>query len=146
MDEYAGRMDRGFRMLKKLGREGGMMNHKEIYPDLYKLSVGHLFGDIWTRKHLTIREREMITLTTVIVLAYASGTQAHCRSALHIGITKDEIMELIIQVGAYAGWPRMAAAVREFAKALAAEAADKKGKAKPTAKARTRAASKATAR
>jgi 4-carboxymuconolactone decarboxylase len=135
MDPYQARMERGFKMLKRLGREGMMMNHKEIYPDLYKLSVGHLFGDIWTRKHLDLRDRELITLTIVIVLAYASGIQSHCRSAMHLGITKEEIMELLIQVGAYAGWPRMANAVREFGKVLEADA----GKKKKNAKKKTRA-------
>ena len=136
MDPYQARMERGFRMLKKLGREGMMMNHKEIYPDLYELSVGHLFGDIWTRKHLDVRDRELITLTTVVVLAYASGIQSHIRSAMHIGITKEQIMELLIQVGHYAGWPRMANAVREFGKVLEADAGKKTAKKKTRAKAR----------
>ena len=126
MDVYQDRMDRGFKMLKRLGREGSMMNHKEIYPDLYKLSVGHLFGDIWTRKHLSLRDRELITLTTVVNLAYASGIRAHIRSAMHLGVTKEEIMELLIQIGAYAGWPRMANAVREFGTVLKEDAGKKK--------------------
>jgi len=136
MDEYQARMERGFRMLKRLGREGAMMHQKEIYPDLYDLSVGHLFGDIWTRKHLNVRDRELITLTIVAVLAYGSGIQSHCRSALHLGITKEQIMELLLQVGAYAGWPRMANAAREFGKVLAADAGKKTVKHKPRAKKR----------
>ena len=137
MAEYQARMNRGFKMLKRLGREGMMMNHKEIYPDLYKLSVGHLFGDIWTRKHLDLRDRELITLTIVVVLAYGSGIQSHCRSAMHLGIKKEEIMELLIQVGAYAGWPRMANAVREFGRVLEADASKRKAaKRKTRAKAR----------
>ena len=136
MDPYQARMARGFRILKKLGREGMMMNHKEIYPDLYELSVGHLFGDIWSRKHLNVRDRELITLTTVVVLAYASGIRSHLRSALHIGITKEEIMELLIQVGAYAGWPRMTNAVREFGTVLAADAAKKSARKKGRSKTR----------
>jgi 4-carboxymuconolactone decarboxylase len=138
MDEYQARMNRGFKMLKRLGREGGMMNHKEIYPDLYQLSVGHLFGDIWTREQLDVRDRELITLTTVVVLAYSSGIQSHCRSALHLGITKEQIMELLIQVGHYAGWPRMANAVREFGKVLEADAGTKKKRAKKKAAAKAR--------
>jgi 4-carboxymuconolactone decarboxylase len=123
VNEYDARMQRGLKMLKQLGREGGMMNHKEIYPDLYDLTVGHLFGDIWTRPHLSVRDRELITLTTVVVLAYANGTQSHLRSALHLGMTKEEIMEVLIQIGAYAGWPRLAQAVREFTKVLESEGA-----------------------
>ena len=121
MKGYDARMQRGLKMLERLGREGGMMNHKEIYPDLYELTVGHLFGDIWTRPQLSVRDRELITLTTVVVLAYANGTQSHLRSALHLGMTKEEIMEVLIHIGAYAGWPRLAQAVREFTKVLEEE-------------------------
>jgi len=138
MSEYQARMKRGFRMLKQLGREGAMMNHHEMYPDLYKLSVGHLFGDIWTRKPLSLRERELITLTTVVNQAYASGIRSHIRSAMHLGITKAEIMELLIQIGAYAGWPRMASAVREFGVVLEEDKAKAKAKAKAKPKARPR--------
>jgi 4-carboxymuconolactone decarboxylase len=127
MSKFEDGMKRGFKVLKQLGREDTMLNHKEIYPDLYKLSVGHLFGDIWTRPHLGLRDRELITLAALVALAYhPEGIHSHCRSAQHIGITKEEIMELIIQVGAYAGWPTMGLAIREFAKVLEEGAVRKK--------------------
>lgn len=90
------------------------------------MSVGHLFGDIWTRPHLSLRERQLITLAANIALARPTGNHSHYHSALHIGITKEEIMELIIHVGAYAGWPTQGLAVRQFTRVLEAEAAGKK--------------------
>lgn len=120
------RMKRGFNVLKRMGRQGLMLEQKDIYPDLYKLSVGHLFGDIWTRPHLSLRERQLITLAANIALARPTGNHSHYHSALHIGITKEEIMELIIHVGAYAGWPTQGLAVRQFTRVLEAEAAGKK--------------------
>jgi 4-carboxymuconolactone decarboxylase len=137
MSEYDARMQRGLKMLRRLGREGGMLNHKEIYPDLYGLTVGHVFGDIWTRPHLSVRDRELITLTTVVVLAYANGTQSHLRSALHLGMSKEEIMEILIHIGTYAGWPRLAQAVREFTKVLESEGAQAGTTKKAAAKKRT---------
>ena len=48
----AQRMKKGFEVLKKMGREQTMFNQKELYPDLYDLSVGYLFGEIWSRLDL----------------------------------------------------------------------------------------------
>lgn len=116
------RMKRGFEVLREMGRLDTMMNQKELYPDLYNLSVGYLFGEIWTRPHLDIRERELITLAANIALARPAGTHSHYRSAQHIGITKEQIMEVIIHVGHYAGWPAMAHAVIQFEQVLKEDA------------------------
>jgi alkylhydroperoxidase/carboxymuconolactone decarboxylase family protein YurZ len=56
-------------MLKKMGRQDTMFDQKDLYPELYDLSVGHLFGDIWTRPHLSLRERQLITLAANIAMA-----------------------------------------------------------------------------
>jgi len=116
------RWDKGMEILREMGREGTMMNQKELYPDLYKLSVGYLFGEIWSRPHLSIRERELITLAANIALARPAGTHSHYRSAQHIGITKEQIMELIIHVGHYAGWPAIAHAIIQFEQVLKEDA------------------------
>ena len=128
MGDYEKRMKKGFAILKRMGREKTMLNQLELYPDLYKLSVGYLFGEIWTRPHLSLRERQLITMASNIALARPVGTHSHYRSAQHIGITRKEIMELIIQVGQYAGWPAMALAVEQFAQVLKEDAAKAKKK------------------
>ena len=122
MSEYDERMKRGFDVLEKLGRGGRMLFQKELYPDYYDLSVGHLFGDIWTRPHLDLRERELITLAANIALNRPFGTRSHYRSAQHVGITKEEIMELIIRVGLHAGWETMLIAASEFSQVLKEDA------------------------
>jgi 4-carboxymuconolactone decarboxylase len=127
MGDYEERMKKGFEILKQMGREDTMLNQKELYPDLYNLSVGYLFGEIWSRPHLSLRERELITMASNISMARPVGTHSHYRSAQHIGITKEEIMELIIHVGHYAGWPAMALAVTQFTEVLKEDAAKKQG-------------------
>ena len=123
------RMEKGMEVLKKMGREHTMMNQKELYPDLYNLSVGYLFGEIWSRPHLSIRDRELITMACNIALARPNGTHSHYRSAKHIGLSKEEIMELIIHVGHYAGWPAIAHAIIQYEEVLKEDAAkEKKGK------------------
>jgi 4-carboxymuconolactone decarboxylase len=122
------RFKKGMDVLKKMGREQTMMNQKRIYPDLYDLSVGYLFGEIWSRGHLSLRERELITLAANIAMARPVGTHSHYRSAKHIGISKEEIMEVIMHVGHYTGWPTMALAVEQYTQVLKEDAEKEKQK------------------
>ena len=128
MREYKARNKRGEKFVKMMDREGLLSYQKETYPELYDLTVGHLFGDIWTRPGLSIRDRQLITLATNIALARTTGNHSHYNSALHIGITRKQIIELIIQVGHYAGWPTIGLAIRQFNKVLQVNAREKKKK------------------
>ena len=105
---------RGMQVLKKMGREKLMLNQKALYPQMYEMSVAHLFGDVWARPGLSLRDRQLVTLAANIALARPSGNYSHYLSAMQIGITKEEICEIMIQVGHYAGWPAMSHAVRQF--------------------------------
>jgi 4-carboxymuconolactone decarboxylase len=127
------RMKKGFKVLKKMGRLQTMMDQKEFYPELYDLSVGYLFGEIWTRPHLTLHERELLSLAANIALARPMGTPSHYRSAQHMGFSKEKIMEIIIHVGQYAGWPTMALAVHQFSQVLKEDAEKKKRSARKDA-------------
>jgi 4-carboxymuconolactone decarboxylase len=111
------RIKRGYEICEQLGRHTSE-HQRELYPELHELTIGYLFGEIWSRPHLDLRTREMITLATNIALARPVGNHSHYKSALHLGIPKEEIMELIIQVGHYAGWPTIALAARQFAEVL----------------------------
>lgn len=122
------RFERGMKVLKEMGRESLMMEQKELSPDLYDISVGHLFGDVWGRPGLSLRDRQLITLAANIAMVRPTGNYSHYRSAEHIGITRDEIMELIIQVGHYAGWPAISNAVRQYTAVIKEEEDIKAGR------------------
>ena len=79
---------------------------------------------------MSLRERQLVTLAANIALCRPTGNYSHYRSARHIGITKEEICEVIIQVGHYAGWPTISNAVRQFSAVLEEDAAIKQGKKK----------------
>ena len=121
---------RGMKVLKKMGRENLMLNQKALYPPMYEMSVAHLFGDVWGRGGLTLRERQLVTLAANVALARPSGNYSHYLSAMHVGITKEEICEVLIQVGHYAGWPTMSHAVRQFTDVLEERELIRKGKKK----------------
>jgi 4-carboxymuconolactone decarboxylase len=130
MSDYKKRRKRGMDLLKKMGRENLMLEQKALCPDLYEMSVGHLFGDVWARPGLSLRERQLVTLAANIALARPTGNYSHYRSAEHIGITREEICEVIIQVGHYAGWPTISNAVRQYTAVLEEEEEIRKGKKK----------------
>lgn len=128
--EYKKRHKRGMELLKKMGREELMLNQKALSPELYEMSVGHLFGDVWARPGLSLRERQLVTLAANIALARPSGNHSHYRSSEHLGITRKEIIEVIIQVGHYAGWPTISNAVRQYSDVIQEEDDIKRGKKK----------------
>ena len=130
MSDYKKRRKRGMDILKKMGRENLMLEQKALCPELYEMSVGHLFGDVWARKGLSLRERQLVTLAANIAMARPTGNYSHYRSAQHIGITQQEICEVIIQVGHYAGWPTISNAVRQYTAVLEEDEAIKQGKKK----------------
>jgi 4-carboxymuconolactone decarboxylase len=130
MSDYDKRRKRGMKVLQKMGRENLMLEQKALYPELYEMSVGHLFGDVWARPGLSLRERQLVTLAANIAMARPTGNYSHYRSAKHIGITHDEICEVIIQVGHYAGWPTISNAVRQYTAVLEEDEAIKQGKKK----------------
>jgi 4-carboxymuconolactone decarboxylase len=130
MSDYDKRRKRGMKVLQKMGRENLMLEQKALYPELYEMSVGHLFGDVWARPGLSLRERQLVSLAANIAMARPTGNYSHYRSAKHIGITHDEICEVIIQVGHYAGWPTISNAVRQYTAVLEEDEAIKQGKKK----------------
>ena len=130
MGDYDKRFKRGYALLKKMGREKLMLEQKALCPEMYEISVGHLFGDIWARPGLSLRERQLVTLAANIACVRPSGNHSHYRSAQHIGITKEEICEVILQVGHYAGWPALSHATRQFTEVLQEDAKANKKKAR----------------
>ena len=136
--DYDERFERGMAMLKRMGRQTTMLDQTALDETLYDLSVGHLFGDIWTRPGLSLRERQLITLAANIACCRPWHTNhSHFRSAMHLGITKREIVELLIHVGHYAGWPTLSVGTDQFMKVLQDEAAKKKA-AKKTVRKKTK--------
>jgi 4-carboxymuconolactone decarboxylase len=125
---------RGLKLLKEMGRENTLFEQEDTSDDMYRLSVGYLFGEIWSRPNLTLRERQIVTLAANIAMARPSGTHSHYRSAKKVGLTHEEIIEIMIQVGAYAGWPAMAHANRQYREVLAEEKSGAGGKTKKKGK------------
>lgn len=65
----------------------------------------YAWGEIWTRPGLDRRTRSCITLAMLATLRFSEELAMHVRAARRIGLTPDEIGEVLLQVGIYAGLP-----------------------------------------
>jgi 4-carboxymuconolactone decarboxylase len=86
-----------------------------------EVTVDYLFGELWTRSGLSLRDRTFVTITTLAALGREPYLKFHLRGALQAGVTEAEILEMILHVGHYAGWP-LAMAATAVARSVFAEA------------------------
>lgn len=78
----------------------------ETSPDFARLTVEFPYGDIYSRPALGTKTREIVTLSSLITLGYAlPELRVHMIGALRTGCTRGEILEIIMQVAVYAGFP-----------------------------------------
>ncbi len=73
-----------------------------------------LFGIAWTRPGLPVKTRSMITMAALMALARGPELRLHMRGALNLGISKEEIKELIVHLAFYSGVPTAVEAIRAF--------------------------------
>jgi len=79
---------------------------RDICPDMARLVVEFPYGDIYSRPGLDIKTRELITIASLTTLGYAKDQlKAHVDNALNVGCSKEEIVEVILQMSVYAGFP-----------------------------------------
>ena len=95
---------------------------KAADESFWALTVENLFGEVWARPGLSLRDRELVTMATLIALDRARGLRPHLERAGGVGITPEEIKEVIVQVMYYAGWSVGAHAMFAFSEIQAARA------------------------
>lgn len=70
-----------------------------------ELSYDHLFARVWNRPGLSLRDRSLVTLAILAAGGHTAQLRAHLRGARRRGMTREEVLELMVQVAYYAGWP-----------------------------------------
>lgn len=82
-----------------------------------------IYGDIYQRPGLTLKERQIATLSMLMALGGKDRqVKVHMRAGLRVGITEDELRELVIQLAAYAGFPAAINAQAQLNEVLAEDA------------------------
>src|SRR3972149_5115462 len=127
MPDAKDRRKRGLEVYKQMGW-GENPGVKELDEDLWAFTTAVLFGEIWARPGLSLRGRELVTLAALIA-AKADGISVHMRNAHHLGISYDEMKEVILQCTVYLGMPKALFAMRKLKTAMAEKGKATGGKA-----------------
>jgi 4-carboxymuconolactone decarboxylase len=103
------RYTRGWKKLKQIDGEAGekvIESLKGIAPDLGKYTIEFPFGDIYSRSGLDLKSREIATVAALTALGHSlPQLKVHINGALNVGCTREEVIEIIIQMAVYAGFP-----------------------------------------
>lgn len=78
----------------------------ELAPDFARMAIEFPLGDLYTRDGLDLRCREMVAISSLATIGDTGPhLRIHIRAALGLGITKSEIIEVLMQTAIYAGFP-----------------------------------------
>ncbi|MDQ1628705.1 MAG: 4-carboxymuconolactone decarboxylase [Actinomycetota bacterium] len=77
----------------------------ELTADFQDFITRYAWGDVWSRPGLDRRTRSAITLAMLATLQHEDELAMHLGAALRNGLTREEIVEVLLQVGLYAGVP-----------------------------------------
>jgi 4-carboxymuconolactone decarboxylase len=121
------RLQRGQQKLAEIDGHAGeavVDSLKDIAPDFATYLLEFPFGDIYSRPGLGLREREIATVAALTAMGNARPQlEVHIQAGLNVGLSQDEIVETIMQMAVYAGFPAalngLAAAKTVFQKAQA---------------------------
>jgi 4-carboxymuconolactone decarboxylase len=103
------RYERGMKVFERLYGEVGAHTLDSLQaaaPDLGRFVVEFGFGEIFSRPGLDLRTRELCTIASLTTLGNApKQLRAHILGALNAGCTRQEVIEVILQMAVYAGFP-----------------------------------------
>ena len=99
-----------------------MKSQEDIAPDLGRYIVEFAYGDIFARPGLDRKTRELATVAALTAMGTAvAQLKVHMQAALHVGASRQEIIETILQMIPYAGFPAALNAVAVAREAFAGE-------------------------
>lgn len=85
---------------------------KTIAPDVGKYILEFAFSDIYNRPGLDLKQREMITITTLLTQGDTAGQlKVHINGALNVGLSRQAIVETFIHCIPYVGFPKVLNAI-----------------------------------
>lgn len=103
------RLERGKRALAQIDGAAGsnvIAALADIAPDFADYLFEFPFGDIYSRPGLDLRSREIATIAALTAMGTATPQlKVHIEAGLNVGLSKDEIIETIMQMAIYAGFP-----------------------------------------
>lgn len=103
------RYERGLAKLEQIDGQAGRKvidSLRDIAPDFARYLIEFPFGDIYSRPGLDLRSREIAVVAALTALGNAAPQlKVHVEGALNVGASREEIVEVIMQMAVYAGFP-----------------------------------------
>ncbi len=120
------RLERGRATLAKTSSSSGdavVRSFDDVAPDLGRMIVEHSYGEIFSRSGIDMKSRELSACAALAAIGSATTEiplRVHINAALNVGATREEVLETLINLAAYIGYPTTQQAVciatEEFAK------------------------------
>lgn len=103
------RYQKGWEKLKEIDGEAGervIESLRDIAPEFARLLIEFPFGDIYSRPGLDLKSREIAVVAALTALGNAAPQlKVHIHGALNVGCTEQEVVEIMMQMAVYAGFP-----------------------------------------
>lgn len=108
------RYERGLDTLNTMAGEKGMqpvLQLDQMFPAFGKMLISLGFGDLYSRGTLDLKQRELITMTSLITQGSMDQLGFHVHAALNVGLKPEEIVEMVMHCAGYAGFPKACGAM-----------------------------------
>jgi 4-carboxymuconolactone decarboxylase len=103
------RYERGLAKLREIDGEAGervLESLEGIAPDFARYLIEFPFGDIYSRPNLDLKSREIAVVAALTALGNAAPQlKVHIQGAINVGVSRAEVVETIMQMAVYAGFP-----------------------------------------
>ena len=93
----------------------------DVTRDFQRFITTYAWGGVWTREGLDRRTRSVVTLTALVAGGHLAELELHLRGALRNGLTRDEIVEVLLQTAIYCGVPAANSAFAVAQRVLASD-------------------------
>jgi 4-carboxymuconolactone decarboxylase len=93
------------RMLGEKTAEETRRRWQKLSPDFERYVLEFLSGEIWSRSGLPLKIKSLCTISALAALGRVQGLELNIRMALNNGATREEIIESLLQIAPYAGFP-----------------------------------------
>jgi 4-carboxymuconolactone decarboxylase len=85
--------------------DASLKSRNDFNEEFQDLLTRYAWGEIWSRPGLPRKTRSLITLSIMVALNRPEELRMHLRAALNIGVTREQIKEVLLQTAIYCGVP-----------------------------------------
>lgn len=97
---------------------GNQLPAQKLAPEFFGMVAQFAFGMFWSRPNLAIRDRSLVTVAQLAALGKTDELKGHLLGARNLGISRAELIEVLMQTAIYAGVPAAVSALNAAAEVL----------------------------